>query len=324
MKVDLNFVKQQQNETFLSCVEELEDTFRKNDGVNIKIIRSKTTLTKRILLKMFSSVLSVFNPLIPKRTTTVYNFGAIMGPSFDFLLPKFCLNSGNFVYMFDAWPRFHNIIINFAKALNIKVIFFSSLDVTNKFNLQSNFTKGIWIPEGIKVEDYFWNSYINKNIDVLEFGRKYDIYHDAIEEKLKDHGFVHLYEAVKGEIIFKTKSDFLSGLASAKISICVPSNITHPERAEDISSMTLRYLQSMASKCLIVGVLPREMAFLFDYQPVVEIDFEDPAKQIVEILNNFEAYIPLIERNYLEVQRSHTWSIRVNQMLEIMKANNEK
>jgi hypothetical protein len=73
----------------------------------------------------------------------------------------------------------------------------------------------------------------------------------------------------------------LFGLANSKISICVPSDITHPERTGNISTITNRYLQSMASKCLILGKLPHDMLHLFDYNHIIEIDEENPVLQIV-------------------------------------------
>ena len=131
---------------------------------------------------------------------------------------------------------------------------------------------------------------------------------------------MHLFEEKKGQLIFPTEKDLIDGLARTKISICVPSNITHPERAGDIETMTVRYLQSMASKCLVVGHAPQEMVELFGYNPVVEIDMEKPAEQIRDILENFTDYIPLIEKNYIETLANHTWNDRWQQIRAIMQS----
>jgi hypothetical protein len=78
--------------------------------------------------------------------------------------------------------------------------------------------------------------------------------------------------------------------------------------------MTNRYLQSMASKCLIVGCLPKEMLELFAYNPVVEIDRNAPIEQLKTILNNYSDYFPLIEKNYETVSKYHTWENRWKQI----------
>lgn len=70
----------------------------------------------------------------------------------------------------------------------------------------------------------------------------------------------------------------------------------------------------MASKCLIVGKVPHDMLHLFDYNPIVEIDEENPVAQIEAILANFDTYIPLIEKNYETVKNSHNWDNRVSQI----------
>ena len=75
--------------------------------------------------------------------------------------------------------------------------------------------------------------------------------------------------------------------------------------------MTWRYLQSMSSKCLILGRMPHEMRLLFDYDPILEIDFTDPAGQLRAILKSFDTYAELIERNYRCVQEHHQWPNRI-------------
>ena len=151
----------------------------------------------------------------------------------------------------------------------------------------------------------------------MALGRKWDAFHNAIFEEMERKGYVYLYEKVKGEIVFPTRELFVDGLARTKISICVPSSITHPDRAGDIETMTVRYLESMASKCLVLGVAPKEMIELFGYNPVVEIDMKNPSRQIEDILQNYDSYIPLIERNYAEVANNHTWDNRYERMKAI-------
>ncbi|WP_432712681.1 hypothetical protein [Pedobacter sp.] len=242
-----------------------------------------------------------------------------MGASFGSLIPYIFRFKHNYWYVYDAWPRFHQMIAEIAKILDVKVIFFSSSRVTHLFNQLNSGVTAIWIPEGINMKDYYFESYSAKTIDVLEFGRKYDLYHDKITETLAHHQLVHIYEKYKGKMVFGSRNEFLKGLASAKISICIPSNITHPERSEGISSMTLRYLQSMASKCLIVGIIPEEMKLLFDYMPIIEIDMNDPTTQILDILSHYESYHNLIEKNFNEVQKYHTWNARIEKMIEYIE-----
>jgi hypothetical protein len=60
-------------------------------------------------------------------------------------------------------------------------------------------------------------------------------------------------------------------------------------------------------------------AFLSSYLPIIEIDFRDPAGQLIDLRNNLESHLPLIEKNFQEVQNSHTWSMRTEKILEIIR-----
>ena len=66
--------------------------------------------------------------------------------------------------------------------------------------------------------------------------------------------------------------DLVAGLANSRVSICFPQSITNPERCGKVETVTLRYFESMASKCLIVGKCPLELRDLFGYNPVIEVD----------------------------------------------------
>jgi hypothetical protein len=184
------------------------------------------------------------------------------------------------------------------------------------------FTLANWIPEGVDISVYKQFTYNQRDIDVLQIGRKYDWYHEQILPFFNESNKVYLYEKTKGAIIFPTREEFINGLARAKISVCFPSNITHPERAGKTETMTNRYLQSMASKCLIVGHAPQEMIELFGYNPVIEIDRDSPGEQLTAILDHYSDYIPLIEKNYEMVSKYHTWKNRW-ELIKILISNKE-
>jgi hypothetical protein len=240
-------------------------------------------------------------------------FIILMGCSFKECMPFFLLCGSRSLYLFDAWPNTHKTIINFANDLAIDNVFLSSSKAAEMLSKHKSNCKFFWVPEGINLNEYKYYPYNGKNIDVIQIGRKYDIYHKQIVEFLDEMQKTYLFEKVKGEIIFPTRQMFLDGLARSKISVCFPSNITHPERAMGIETMTIRYLQSMASKCLIVGKAPIELIKLFGYNPVIEVDISNSKEQLSFILSNYNTYLPLIEKNYNNLS-NHTWSKRWQQI----------
>jgi hypothetical protein len=253
------------------------------------------------------------------RSTNGY-FAVLMGQDFVKCFPYFFLPVRKAIYMFDAWPDRHKDIRQFAQSCEIDHVFLSSKQAVQALNAYNDKQTYYWIPEGISPAQYQTIPFEKKNIDVLALGRRYNALHDSIVNPMKKNNHVYLYEKTKGTIIFPDRTFFLQGLAAAKISICIPSNITHPERTGTIETMTLRYLQSMISKCLVVGHAPQEMIELFRYNPVIELDMKNPADHLENILCHYKDYYDLIEKNYKEVQKNHTWEKRWEMIVKILSA----
>lgn len=238
----------------------------------------------------------------------------VIGYQKEKFFPYFHFNADlKVLWMYDAWEPLFDEIEKTIRAYKINLVFTASKQSADYFNTLNipNF-QSHWIPEGIDVTQYQFIPYHERTTDILQLGRKWNEYHEKI--KTVENDLVYQYEKKAGQIIFPTRDKFLFGLANSKISICVPSDITHPERTGNISTITNRYLQSMASKCLILGKLPHDMLHLFDYNPIIEVDEENPVAQIESILANFDTYIPLIEKNYEVVKNFHNWDNRVSQI----------
>ena len=233
-------------------------------------------------------------------------------------LPYFLLPGRKSVYLMDAWPNTHESIKDLVRTFSVNHLFISSSMAVERLKGDLPRCTVTWVPEAIEPKKYRYFPNADKDIAVLQLGRKYDKLHEAILPILEENGTAYLYEKVKGKIIFPTREAFVNGLARTKISICVPSNITHPDRSGDIETLSVRYLQSMASKCLVVGHAPAELVSLFGYNPVVEIDMADPAGQILSLLEDFDAHASLIERNYTTVAQHHTWHHRWEMMAGLL------
>jgi len=176
----------------------------------------------------------------------------------------------------------------------------------------------VWMPECVDPSEYDASKPMaSRSIDVLELGRRSEDFHNGITEKLSRARRVHLYERAKGDIIFPAKQEMVDGFASAKISVCFPCSVTHPERSGDVEALTYRYLESMASKCLVVGKCPKELIELFGYNPVIELA---GASQIMEILDEIQDYHCLVERNYHRLLEVGTTRVRVQQLLAHLTA----
>lgn len=313
MGIKLRLLQSNDDEYFLDCIDELYSTIEKQDSgfvtqrVLVKHSRIKSFLVRKLIL---IPLLFKLRPRLKNKGGV--NFVSMISGDFRLLIPYAFSSKLNYIYMYDVWPRFHKWIFPLLDFFNVKYVFFSSKQVFEIFNKQYSHIKckALWLPEALLPQDYSFKNYNDRDIDVLEFGRMFDDYHHRIAEVLKLKGKNHVYRTKEMNFLFPDKSTFTNALASAKIVICVPSNITHPHRAEFVSSMTLRYLQAMISKCLVVGILPLDMEEAFGYNPIVEIDMEHAADQLLNILANYNDYLDLIEKNYQQVMLHHQWKNR--------------
>ena len=308
----IRLLEQQEKEYFLDCVDELYGTIAQDTSFKVIRKRVKYSRTKNWVVRALSKFGILRHVRLRLSNESVINFASMISGDFKLFLPYAFFSRHNYIYMYDTWPRFQKWIFPLLDFLSIRFVFFSSKQVYEDHlnKCPQSRCKSMWIPEAIDAHAYRFEHVEDKDIDVLEFGRIYQAHHELIEPALAANGKKHVYRQAGMPLLFPDRTSFIRGLARSKIVICVPSNITHPERAEYISTMTLRYLQAMASKVLIVGIMPSDMRELFPYVPIVEIDMARAAGQILNVFDNYEQYRYLIERNYKEVRQNHQWQNR--------------
>jgi hypothetical protein len=178
----------------------------------------------------------------------------------------------------------------------------------------------VWSPEATDPSKYDPRKKLTeRNIGVLELGRRYDAFHAAVSPFLESRGIRHVYEPVPGQKIFPTRTELAAGLGDSIISVCFPAARTHPEAAHGLSTATHRYFESIASKCILVGESPSELVDLFGYDPTIAIDASEPLSQLGSILLEPEKYQDLVDRNYSRLQEVGTWSVRAAQVLRCIE-----
>jgi hypothetical protein len=222
-------------------------------------------------------------------------------------------------WMFDAWPNLYGKIERMLRRQRVRLAFCSARQsaehLTRKLGIEC-----VWLPEACDATLFNPSKRLaERTIDVLELGRKYDAWHEAVTDRLATLGKVHLYERVRGQMIFGTEQAMRAGYGDAKVSISFPSSLTHPARSGNVETVTLRYFESMAAKCLIVGHCPAELKDIMGYNPVVEADMssaESAAGQIEEILANVDRHQEQVERNYRAVLERGVWDVRIRELLD--------
>lgn len=216
-------------------------------------------------------------------------------------------------YFHDCWESAFSQWESFFKRNRTELAFLTARSAAEHFQQRFPSRRFLWLPESVDPSKHQSDiPLVDRAIDVLELGRKYDAFHDRLVPVLADSGMTHLYEKAKGKIIFETRQDLVAGLANSRVSICFPQSITNPERCGKIETVTLRYFESMASKCLLVGKCPLELRDLFGYNPVIEVD--DPT-EVSDLIFRIADYQPLVDRNYGKLLAVGTHSARVESLV---------
>lgn len=219
----------------------------------------------------------------------------------------------------DTWPKYHPLLISSLKRNKIRYAFFTQKDVAILIQEAIPEIESFWLPEGIKTEEYRKGvDLIERQVDVLSYGRKLEKYHTMIVEVLRGK-YNYLYSSHKLDKIFPNFQELVKALSNSKISVCFPRSVTDPHQAGDVETLTQRYWESMLSRCIIVGKAPQELIDLMGYNPVIEVDWLNPKQQITEILDTIENYQPLVNRNFRYAVDNCAWHDRMKTLFSILK-----
>lgn len=302
----------------LALLQDFEQFCSKNSTWSVKkgaVLFSPRSISSRL----YSACHTMLRPVLKK-----YKFsGAVVSLGlpyrktlFSKTFPYYALDCDlRVLWTYDVWePDFPSVELMVREA-KINLLLLSSYQATVHFSkLNIPECEVHWVGETVNVDDYRQRPWEDRKTDILSFGRTWRKYHDKITEPCVEKGINYKFQQLEGMVDtavnglkkglqFPTWGDFVAGLSDAKICICFPRSVTHPALAGNVSTLTLRYLQAMASKCLVLGAAPSELKFILDYNPVIEVDWDDPAGQITQILSNPEVYQELIEKNYRTVTK---------------------
>ena len=230
-------------------------------------------------------------------------FVVLMGPYRiqDYAWSLLRAKSPKSALMFDVWEQDIAYVARIMAAYGLDHVFLTAKQSSEMLGAVVGLDRVTWFPEALPHMPPESPNLKDRPTDILQLGRKFVPYH----EKIVDAFPSYIFEKVVGQVIYPDEESLNRGLGEAKISVCFPRSRTHPEIAGSVSTMTQRYLESMANRCLVVGECPPEMRELFGYDPMVEADLSDPAGHLRDLLGRISEFQDLVDRNYEEVQSRH-------------------
>lgn len=258
---------------------------------------------------------------LPRLNSDRILFASLSGIEYIKIFQHFSFKSRvKAIYQFDSWTHDNALNENAFRSFKINLSFLSIKKAAEYFNSRGipNFI-AYWVPEAINSKNFSWSELAERKIDILQYGRRWEWVHKKLFPFCNRHNINYQYPAADKRISpqFKNRKELAHALSRTKIAICVPRTITHPENF-DLDTVTTRYFECMASKCLVLGRAPKDLIELFGYNPVVEVDCNDICRQVKYLITNYHKYSDMIERNYDEILRKHQWKHRINEMKRII------
>jgi hypothetical protein len=293
-----------------------------------KAVKGSFNILERVFEKFFLPRLQyrTFNFNLPSLDCGRIYFSSLSGIEYIKIFQHYSFRAKlKAIYQFDSWTHDNMVNENAFRSFRINIAFVSIRKAAEYFNsLNIPYFKAYWIPEAINSSNYHWLGYAKKDIDFLQYGRRWDWIHKHLLSLCRSEVINYQYpkddNPSKGQ--FKNRTALLDGLAKSKIAVCVPKTTTHPEVC-NLSTVTTRYFECMASKCLILGHAPEDLVAMFGYNPVVEVDYSDTIGQLKHLVGHYSEFVPLIEKNYQMTKEKHQWRNRIDDIKNIIDSNND-
>ncbi len=206
-------------------------------------------------------------------------------------------------YIWDCWPYYYDKLERWLTKHKVEIAVFSSDQERKEIQKRLPQLKTIHCPEAIDTSAYQKGKDLqSRPTDVIEFGRNNNII-TGLDKKEK-------IRYINTSLYSERPSDekFAELLANAKIAICFPKSITHPNIAQGVETLTQRFWEAMVSRCVPWGHCPKELSDLIGYNPVIEYKDEN---QLDEMLCNIERYQSLVDRNHETAIRIGDWNKRM-------------
>lgn len=217
--------------------------------------------------------------------------------------------------IWDCWPDMFEPTCQWFMKHGVRTAIFTSSQTADRMRERFPEMNILTIAEGVDTELYHAGKILKeRGIDLLEFGRSNKkVFRAALPNAVN-----HVCTNVNGHYIYDNAQLF-HAMADAKITVCLPRCDTQPEKAGDIETLTQRYWEAMLSRMVIIGRAPRELTDLVGYNPVIDLDADNAAEQVRDILAHLDDYQPLVDRNRECALQLAPWTLRMRQVMEFLE-----
>lgn len=214
-------------------------------------------------------------------------------------------------FFWDCWPDNFEKVFAWLKRHKIRTAIFTSSQFADMVRVRFPKMNVLAVTEGIDIEPYKMGKKLcERGTDFLQYGREID---SIVRYDFSDIRYVSGKE--NGTIVF-TQEQLYDAIADARVVAAYPKSWTNPEEAGEIETLTQRYWECMLSRCVMVGHAPKELVELIGYNPVIELDKDNPNGQVHDILEHINDYQGLVDKNRGTALKYGDWKYSI---VKVMK-----
>ena len=244
-------------------------------------------------------------------------------------------------FIWDCWPQHYDKMEHWLRRHKVRTAVFTSRQEMTAMQTRIPELKTIWCPEGIDADSYKAGKPLKeRGADLLEFGRGFLNTNDhalgpqgrlpeqELSTNVPRNSFSHICTMGTDGSFKYTPDELRALMRDAKVTVCMPRSITHPEIAQGVETLTQRYWEAMLSRMVIVGHCPKELEELIGYNPVVEVNANFNSRSagtdaclsknfnslVLDILDHIEDYQPLVDKNRETALKYGDWRERMKRI----------
>ena len=218
-------------------------------------------------------------------------------------------------FIWDCWPCYFDKICSWFKKHDVRTAIFTSSQVATLMQEKFPPMNIMYCPEGIDVQRYMaGKSLVGRGVDLLEFGRSNKrVLKIAFPDSLN-----HVCTRRNGAFLY-TNEQLPELFGNSKVALALPRSMTQPDVAGNIETLTQRYWENMLSRIVMIGHAPKELVELVGYNPVIELDMENPNEQILDVVRHIDRYQELVDKNREVALERGGWVQRMRGVMDFLR-----
>ncbi|MEM6757390.1 MAG: glycosyltransferase [Planctomycetota bacterium] len=218
----------------------------------------------------------------------------------------------------DSWPRFDAGLHAFFERFGVQRACFTQRAAVERCRAAMPDLDACWMPESTPPGLYESATPLaDRSIRLISYGRQLDGVNEAMAEV--GDAATGVFDATACRKRFADMADLRRALGQTRATIAYPRSTTDPAFSGGSETMTLRYLEAVASGTVLLGQAPREMIDLFGFDPVIQAT-PDTLRSVVQDLNDrperYQAHADRCHARFLQVGTS---AVRARQFADWLR-----